>query len=85
MNGVDIMRCVKVRFDTMDQVTRFVNAAEEYPSAIDLHCEKLIVDGKSFLGILNYGLKKDLKMCINHDNCDNFLEKVNFVLLDKNV
>lgn len=77
------MKCVKVRFDTMDQVTRFVNVVEEYPFAIDLHCDKFVVDGKSFLGILNYGLEKDLKLCIYQDDCEDLLGKIDFVVLDK--
>lgn len=60
------MTTKEVTFDSIDDVRKFVNQAEQRPEDVDVCCGSCMVDGKSFLGILSLGIKKKLNVVI-HD------------------
>lgn len=65
-------------FDTMNDVTHFVNKASKQPYDIDIVKDKTELDGKSFEGIITVGLSQDLK-CVLHTDVDNAKEFIDSI------
>lgn len=72
------MKQVNVKFDTVEEVEKFVHIVERFPEDIDILCGSYAVDGKSILGILSYGLKKPLKMRVYSDGCEALIQGISF-------
>lgn len=56
----------EVRFDSVEDVKRFVQQSEQIQEDVDVCCGSCMVDGKSILGILSLGIHKKLNVVI-HD------------------
>lgn len=56
------MKSVKVVFNSMEECEKYIRAVENFPFNIDLQCGSRIIDGKSALGILGFGLRKVLEL-----------------------
>ncbi len=56
----------EVIFNSVEEVQRFVNQAERWPSDVDISLGSCMVDGKSLLGVLSLGIHKKLNVTI-HD------------------
>lgn len=75
------MKTVKVKFNSMLDCQKFVMAVENYPFHIDLQWGRQVVDAKSILGILGFGLYKVLELKMHTDDEASkaeFIEKINF-------
>lgn len=75
------MGSVRVRFESMQDCERYVMAVENYPFNIDLQCGRQIIDGKSMLGILGFGLRKVLELRMHTDDetmRNEVVEKIGF-------
>lgn len=58
-------------FKDLQDIREFVSAAEECDFDIDVCCNRTIVDAKSILGVIGFGLKTALKVRYGGDN-ENF-------------
>ena len=56
------MREQKVKFKNSEDVENFVNAAGQCDFEIDITYDHIYIDAKSFLGVLELGLRKELKV-----------------------
>lgn len=73
------MESVKVMFHSMEEAQKFVLAIENYPFDIDLQCERRVIDAKSILGILGFGLHQMLELRVHTEDqeiMDQFLDKI---------
>lgn len=50
----------KVTFHDSEEVENFVNAAGQCDFDIDILCDHIYIDAKSFLGVIGLGFKKEL-------------------------
>ena len=53
---------IRVLFQSMEDCQRFVLAVENYPFHVDLRSGRHVIDGKSMLGILGFGLHRVLDL-----------------------
>lgn len=77
------MGLVKVMFDSMQECEKYVMAVENYPFNIDLQCGRQIIDGKSMLGILGFGLRKVLELNMHTEDEEakrEIIEKIGFCI-----
>lgn len=77
------MGSVKVKFETMQDCKKYVMAIENYPFSIDLQCGRQIIDGKSMLGILGFGLRKVLELRLHTDDeavKNEIVQKIDFCI-----
>lgn len=75
------MESIKVRFESMQDCQKYVMAIENYPFNIDLQCGRQIIDGKSMLGILGFGLRKVLELRLHTEDEEvkkEIMDKINF-------
>ena len=82
------MKPVKVKFDTMEDCQRYVLAVENYPFSIDLQCGRLVIDGKSMLGILGFGLRRVLELRLHTEDqeaINEILDKLEFCICSDEV
>jgi len=73
------MESVKVMFHSMEEAQKFVLAIENYPFDIDLQCERRVIDAKSILGILGFGLHQMLELRVHTEDqeiMEEFLDKI---------
>lgn len=75
------MKTANVKFETTDQIIRFVNIVEQYGAEIDLKNGSCIVDAKSLMGVLSFGISKPLEMVVFSENCDKLMEKIDFCIV----
>lgn len=54
-----------VTFDTVEEIEKFVKAAEKIPGDIVLKAGRYAVDAKSLLGVISIGLKKPIRVYLN--------------------
>lgn len=77
------MGSVKVMFGSMQECEKYVMAVENYPFNIDLQCGRQIIDGKSMLGILGFGLRKVLELNMHTEDEEakrEIIEKIDFCI-----
>lgn len=82
------MEPIRVLFQTMDDCQRFVAAIEDYPFNIDLQSGRQIIDGKSMLGIIGFGLHRELELKLHTDDnkaVEEILDKIAFCVLGENM
>lgn len=53
---------MKVKFNNLEEVKRFVNICELYEEDIDARKGRFIIDAKSFLGLLSIGIEKEFEI-----------------------
>lgn len=73
------MESVKVMFHSMEEAQKFVLSVENYPFNVDLLCGRRVINGKSMLGILGFGLHQMLELRVHTDDCaalDGFHDKI---------
>lgn len=71
------MKTVRIKLNTINDVNKFVNITNEYYYDIDAICGRYIVDAKSILGILSFGIPKTIDVTIHTGNkqlADTFIE-----------
>lgn len=73
----------KVRFNSVDDVKNFCNAAGHCEFNMDLASGRYLVDAKSLMGILSLSLDKSVNLQIQvdtEDECAKFLQNIDFCL-----
>lgn len=60
VKGVVCMESVEIKLQAPEDVKELVAAAEKCDFDIDVIYQRIIVDAKSFLGVLSIGLQKSL-------------------------
>lgn len=82
------MKKLKVRFDDIKQLEKYMQAAEAAKFDIDLQCFSCVVDGRSILGILSFGLGKVLELNMHTEDekeAEQLIEKIEFCVCDQNM
>lgn len=66
-----------VVFDELQDIREFVSAAENCDFEIDVYYNRMVVDAKSILGMIGFGLKKALKVRYggSDENFENVIDK----------
>lgn len=75
------MEPVRVIFNSIEECQKYVMAVENYPFNIDIQCGSRIVDGKSILGILGFGIRRVLELRVHTEDSEAFgelLGKISF-------
>lgn len=75
------MSTINVIFNSIEECVRYVNIVENVPFHIDLLSGNRIIDGKSMLGIMGFGLRKVLEMHLHTEDLEaekEFLNKIDF-------
>lgn len=62
------MESVRVMFHSMEEAQKFVLSIENFPFNVDLQCERRVIDAKSILGILGFGLHQVLELRVHTDD-----------------
>lgn len=73
----------KIVFKSIDEINKFLHIAESVDFEIDLAHFSCVVDGKSMLGILGFGLGQVLELrLLTQDGAEasQFMARVNFCL-----
>ena len=79
---------IRVMFQSMEDCQRFVMAVENYPFNIDLQSGRQVIDGKSILGILGFGLHRVLDLRLHTDSSEvteEILDKIEFCMYGENM
>ena len=82
------METVKVCFSSTEEIRSYLDLAEGFLYNMDLQCGSRIVDGKSVLGILSFGLRKTLELRFHTDDrtaISQFLERIAFCIINDNM
>ena len=61
---------IKVKFNNVSDVSKFVRIVSQYDGDFDLYCGSYCVDAKSILGIMTLDLKSILWMTSNCEQSD---------------
>lgn len=82
------METRKIYFESLAQCQSFLRVSEKMNCNLDIRCGSRTVDGKSLLGILSFGLKKELELVIYEENVSKeeiqeFLKIISFYLCSK--
>lgn len=72
-----IMKTLKVKFDTIEQIKEFVNEIQALDADVDLVHNRYVVDAKSIMGIFSMDLSRPLDLVIHSDDAKtiDFVEK----------
>lgn len=62
-------------------VEKLVEIVSRYPYDMDLSVGNFMVDAKSILGVLEIGVGRDLKLCINADNADELIQEIDTLII----
>lgn len=79
---------IRVLFQSMEDCQRFVLAVENYLFNIDLRSGRHVIDGKSMLGILGFGLHRVLDLRLHTDDrklAEEVLSKIEFCICRENM
>ena len=58
----------KVRFNGVEDIKEFVDAASDCDFDVDISYDRVVVDAKSFLGVMGMGLGKALVVCCHGED-----------------
>lgn len=79
------MRTVNVVFQSMEECARYAKEVESFPYNIDLVNGRRVIDGKSMLGILGFGLRKVLEIRMHTEDTElieELLKRIEFCVYD---
>lgn len=62
------MKTLKVKFNTIDHVKKFVNAIQSVDVDIDLVHNRYVIDAKSIMGIFSMDLSRPLDLVIHSED-----------------
>ncbi len=62
------METKQIKLNTPEEVMEFVNAAEQCDFEIDIYYNRIIVDAKSFLGVMSMDISRNLNVAYNGHN-----------------
>lgn len=64
------MNQMKVVFQTPEEINEFVNIVKNYPYDMDLEKGRIIIDAKSILGIMNFGVNNEVVLKVHAEFCE---------------
>lgn len=64
------MKEIKVVFDSMEECRKYLHTVENLPYDLDLQWGSCVIDGKSMLGVLGFGLRKILELRMHTDDAE---------------
>ncbi len=75
------MKKAVIRFASVNQIVQFVNIVSHYGTDIDIRIGNRVVDAKSLLGVMSFGIGKLLELVILKESCDDLIDKINFCIV----
>ena len=66
----------KIRLESTQDAEEFVKEATKCGGDVDLHSGVVYIDGKSLLGVLAMGIKRDLNVYVSERDDDSFKNAV---------
>ena len=75
------METRRVVFDSIEDCRKYLRYAESFPYDLDLCYGSRVVDGKSILGILSFGMMKKLDLVLHTEDCcaiEKLMENISF-------
>ena len=66
----------KIRLENTADAEEFVNAAVKCGGDVDLHSGVVYIDGKSLLGVLAMGIKREMNVYLNNPEDSSFKNAV---------
>ena len=63
-----IMKQVFVKFHSMEQVKRFLNAIDRFDANFDMGSGRKVVDAKSIIGVCGLDLSEPQRLCYDSDD-----------------
>lgn len=82
------MKTVNVVFHSMEECARYAKEVENFPYNIDLVNGRRVIDGKSMLGILGFGLRKVLEIRMHTEDMElieELLKRIEFCIYNDNI
>jgi len=83
INEVSDMKRYPIRLGSIDEVTAFVKAVNQYDCDMDLCKGSVIIDAKSFLGLMTICPDADLELIIHNNDHEEILDTLSDFLLDQ--
>ncbi|MBU3840390.1 MAG: HPr family phosphocarrier protein [Candidatus Ruminococcus intestinipullorum] len=74
LTSEDNVLCIK--FDNIEDVQEFSRIANEFTGDVDLYQGRVIIDGKSLLGIYSMDIEKEIKIKIYNGSLEEFSLKI---------
>lgn len=66
----------KIRLENTQDAEEFVKAATKCGGDVDLHSGVVYIDGKSLLGVLAMGIKREMEVYVSEHTGDSFKNAV---------
>lgn len=63
-------------FQTIEDISDFINKAERYPYNMDVKCGRFVVDARSLMGLINIGVCRKMVLKVYEQNCEDFLRDI---------
>lgn len=76
------MKEFNLMLSSIDDVKDFVNIVAKYDFDVDLTSGRYVVDAKSIMGIFSLNLSKPIKVEVQSDNCQKFIDEVERFIVD---
>ena len=70
------MKTFNLMLNSINDVKEFVNIVSKYDFDVDLTSGRYVVDAKSIMGIFSLDLSNKIKVEIQSDDCDKFLDEL---------
>lgn len=78
------MNTQEIFLPTQSDIVNFVNKMSQYPFHADLLCGSRMVDAKSLLGVLGFGMGKVLTLQVHEDNERGWMSDISqYLIRDK--
>lgn len=75
------MRVYQIKFNSIEEVKKFVNIAGKYGYEIELERDGHTVDAKSIMGVLSLGFEKPLNLIASTENALSLKKEIEDYLL----
>lgn len=76
------MRTFNLLLSSINDVKDFVNIVSRYDFDVDLTSGRYVVDAKSIMGIFSLDLSKPIKVEVQSDDCDEFIDALKRFIVD---
>ena len=70
------MKTVKVHFNAITDIYKFVELATKYPYEMDMCSGRYIIDAKSIMGIFSLDLLSDIELKIHSEGAEDFISEI---------
>ncbi len=70
------MSKMTIMFESPEDIEAFVNIVNEFPYDMDLEKGSIIIDAKSFLGIMNLGVQNAVTLHVHSDSCHELQKQI---------